>query len=110
MKKIITLLIVLFLSSCSWYQNYTLKYAVCGSATTATVTYLNNVGENIQEEVVLPWSKVIFITDNNPIAINVLNTSEGEIDVRVFFDKRGFWQTYKIESASSVVAIQGVIH
>ncbi len=110
MKKIIVVLIVLALFSCDWYQNYTLKYAVCGTATTANVTYLNNVGESILIAVDLPWSKTIFISDNNPIGINVLNTSDGVIDVRVFFDKRGFWQIYGRVVDPSIATIKGNIH
>ena len=110
MKKIIVLFVVFSFVGCESYFNYSLNYAVHGSATTATVTYLNNAGETVEEEITIPWDKVIFITDNNPIAIKAVNTSGGEIDVRVFFDKRGFWQTYERKISSSSVRISGVIH
>jgi hypothetical protein len=111
MKKIILLLVVLLsFSGCSLYPVYEIYYAVYGTATTATIRYIDNTGANIEEEITLPWYKEYFITDGNPVGISAKNTSNGEIDVRLYFDKRGYWQPYERKISNSSVSISGVIY
>jgi len=107
MRFCIMLLLCILFISCS--ESYLVKYSIQGTATTANVLYLYN-GESVEESVILPWNKEMFIRDGEQIGLYVTNTSTGEIDCRVYFIGRGNWQTYKTEVSETSVIIKGVIH
>jgi hypothetical protein len=107
--KIILGFLLLIIFSCELDEGYIIDYSVCGSATTATITYYDN-GINYTEEAVLPWSKSIIIPDGEMVGLIVRNTSDGEIDCRIFFTKYEDKETYKRAKDLFFVTIKGVIH
>ncbi len=110
MKKIIILLVAVLVCSCGnlgYLVSYQV-YSVSGEPEEIQVTYLCS-GFTYNETVITPWTYKTFCNDNDLIGVSAFSGSE-EIEIRVFFKKKGSWENYEIISGVGEVTVKGVIN
>ncbi len=110
MKKIVILLVAVLVVSCG-NLGYLVSYSVdtvSGEPAEIKVTYLCS-GFTYNETVTTPFYYKTFCNNNDLIGISAYSGSE-EIEIRVFFKKKGSWENYEIISGVGEVTVKGVIN
>ncbi len=109
MKKIISLLVLVLLTSCSNFGSHLAEYSLTGDADSVTVNYCDESGDNIVESVTLPWSQKVLVQDGDSVRLQADNKGNGTMYATIYWIQETRTLTYRTTHDDKYIRIQGRI-
>ncbi|MBW1853126.1 MAG: hypothetical protein JRJ00_00335 [Deltaproteobacteria bacterium] len=109
MKKIISLLVLVLLTSCYQHSYYVAEYELIGDADTVTVEYYDSNEAIVIESVTLPWSSRILVQDGNSVRLHASNEGTGTMYAAVYWIQEARTLTYRATHSDEDILIKGRI-